>query len=399
MEENNSINNKKIITKIFNQYKIQLISDIDSIYISIQNNLDKFESKFNFEYLNKLFIGKDTIEHIIEFISILIEHKNIQIKENQINLKLILIPTLFNNNCIELNLNKTYQMKMIESIYTNNNYVYSISIFPSGNIVSVLNDKSIKIYDIHYKLIQNIKNAFLGPINYVDIKDENNFVACSDDKNIKTWIKNKKNFIINKIIKNAHNDSITKVIYFSNRNLISCSYDKTVKIWEENNKNYQLITILEHCNLLWSILLLNDKNILISSGWNGTTFWNINNFELIHYFKKVQCSSWNSLSRIDNDKIIIGQGKLLKIISLNEKRITKEINLIFDCIGICIIKEKKIFLIGGKSRNIMIYNYENYEYIQTIKNVHEDYIIGFIELKNSSIISFSKDNTLKIWSL
>ena len=368
-------------------------------FISIQNNLDKYESKFNFECLNELFIGKDTIEHIIEFISILIEHKNIQIKENQINLKLILIPTLFNNNCIELILNKTYKMKMIESIYTNNNYVYSISIFPSGNIVSVSNDKSIKIYDIHYKLIQKIKNAYLGPINYVDIKDENNFVACSDDKNIKTWIKNKKDFIINKIIKNAHNDSITKVIYFSNRNLISCSYDKTVKIWEENNKNYQLITILEHFNLIWSILLLNDKNILISSGWNGTTFWNINNFELIQYFKKVQCSSWNSLSRIDNDKIIIGQGKFLKIISLNEKRIIKEIKLIFDCIGICIIKEKKIFLIGGKSRNILIYNYDNYEYIQTIKNVHEDYIIGFIELKNSSIISFSNDNTLKIWSL
>ena len=399
MEENNSINKKKIITKLFTQYKIQLIADLDSISISIENNLDKYESTFNFEYLHKLFIGKDTIEHIIEFISVLIEHKNIQIKENQINLKLILIPTIFNNTYIELILNKIYKMKMIKSIYTNNNCVYSVSSFPSGNIVSVSNDKSIKIYDIHYNIIQNIKNAYLGPINYVDIKDDNNFVACSDDKNIKTWIKDKKDYIINKIIKNAHNDSITKVIYFSNRNLISCSYDKTVKIWEENNKNYQLISILNHSNLVWSILLLNDKNILISSGWNGTKFWNINNMELIQYLNKVQCSSWNSLCRIENDKIIVGQGKLVQIVSLIKKRIIKEINLLFDCIGIRIIKEKKIFLIGGKSKNILIYNYENYDYIQTIKNAHEDYIIGFIELKNSSIISFSNDNTIKIWSL
>ncbi len=43
-------------------------------------------------------------------------------------------------------------------------------------------------------MIQNINNleipnAHNNFINYVYVKDENNFVTCSWDNNIKTWIK------------------------------------------------------------------------------------------------------------------------------------------------------------------------------------------------------------------
>ena len=60
-----------------------------------------------------------------------------------------------------------------------------------------------------------------------------------------------------------------KVIYFLNGNLISCSWDKTIKIWKENN-NYENIQTLEHSDRIGTLLLLEDKNILISSGWDGT---------------------------------------------------------------------------------------------------------------------------------
>ena len=72
-----------------------------------------------------------------------------------------------------------------------------------------------------------------------------------------------------------------------NKNIISCSNDGTVKIWEENinNNKYQLITSLKHSDTIRSILILNNKNILISSGSDGTKFWNINNFERIFLLK------------------------------------------------------------------------------------------------------------------
>ena len=400
MDEKLILNEGKIIQKYFNEYKIQLITYLDSIKISIQNNSNIYQSSFNLEYLQKLFIVNNTIESISHLILTLIEHNNIEIEENNINMKLILISSLINNSKIELILNKTFeisQLKLIKSINVNN-FVYSISIFPSGNIISVSSDQSIKIFDINYNLIQNITNTHNNCIIYVDVKDENNFVTCSWDKNIKTWIKNKNRFIINKIIKNAHKDGINKVIYHLNENLISCSHDNTIKIWEKIKNNYQLITILNHSYWVFSILLLKNKNILISSGLDGTKLWNLNNFELIYYLSEVKCYSWNGLSEIDNDRIIIGSSDSLKIISLLEKKVIKEINIGLKCPGIRTIKKKEIFLVGGWNKDLMIYKSEDYKCIHTIKLAHNNCIKGFIELKNDLIASYSGDGIIKIWS-
>ena len=106
-------------------------------------------------------------------------------------------------------------------------------LFPTGNIISVSVDKSIIIYDIDFNILQNIQNAHNNLISYVEVIDENNFITCSEDKNIKLWIKNVDKFINNKIINNAHKKGITKVIYCSNKNLISCSYDNKINIWKE----------------------------------------------------------------------------------------------------------------------------------------------------------------------
>ena len=77
--------------KIFNQYQIKLMSNMDYINILIQNNntFNIYESKFNLEYLHqfKLLIPNFTINEMIEFINDLIEKKDIKIEENENNLK------------------------------------------------------------------------------------------------------------------------------------------------------------------------------------------------------------------------------------------------------------------------------------------------------------------------
>ena len=95
------------------------------------------------------------------------------------------------------------------------------------------------------------------------------------DKSIKTWIKKENEFELYNHIKNAHKNYISKIIYSSNGNLISCSVDSTIKIWEKINNNYQLLTTLIQSNYIIIILLLKDKNILVSSGEGGTEFWKI----------------------------------------------------------------------------------------------------------------------------
>ena len=291
-------------------------------------------------------------------------------------------------------------LKQVNSISIKSS-ITSMSTFPSGNIILVSSNNNIQIFNINFNIIQNIENAHEKGINYVYIKDENNFVTCSRDNSIKTWIKNKEyknKFVLNKTIINAHdNNGIYKVIYF-NDNLISCSKDKSIKIWEKNNYNqYQNITILLHSDSIRSFLLLKDKNILISSGFDGTKFWNLNNYECLIYNKEAICGWWNSLKRIDKNRIIIGnENGYSKIISISEKKIIKEFETL-SCYGICIINKRKIFITGGYN-NIKIYQSYNYETIQTILDNQIGCIYGIIELKNGFLLSYGRNGKIRVWS-
>jgi len=291
--------------------------------------------------------------------------------------------------------------KYINSIKTN--YITSLSIFPLGNIISVSNDKSIKIYDINFKIIQIIQAAHNLRISSVNIKDENNFVTSSDDGSIKTWIKKtikKENkFYLNKIINYAHSICIYKVLFYLNENLISCSADGILKIWEENDKTYECITIFKNIDAIYSILLIENKNILISSGGNGTRIWNVNNFELIKYINNAECYNNNALNKIDDDKIIIGGGynNIIKVISIFEKKIIKEINNGFICYGILIDEIMKLILIGGNCNKIKIYKSDNYECVKII-NIYDNWINGIIKLENGLIVTYGGDKKMTFWS-
>ena len=277
--------------------------------------------------------------------------------------------------------------------------VQSASIFPSGNIVSVSDDKSIIIYDNLFNVLQRISDAHSQQIYYVEIKDENNFVTCSKDKTIKTWIKRNNKFEINKTINDAHDSDITKVIYNSKGNLISCSFDYSIKIWEEKNGEYINIKTLSHSKYIFTLLLLEDKNLLVSSGSDGTIFWDLNNNYQKIILNDTYCEWNHGIERIGNDRIIIQDNSTfnLKIFSISQKKIILQIGNDFESNAINNFENKGIFFVGGE-RDIKIFRNDNYELIQTISNAHMDWINGFIELKNGSIASFADDYTMKIWS-
>ena len=453
---------KTKIEKELNQWKINLIIDFDSIIFKIHNNYNIYQSTFTFEHLHQyqLFSSNDTIDKIKDFILNKIEEKKIKIIEKEKYLEFIIISNentfglliinktkklseeiiealieetknlkerimvlerdkeemrneVFNKiNKLEDNIEKIEKnikkdkihinLKLTNIIQKNNETINSMSIFPSGNIISVSNNKSINIYDNSFNTIQTILNAHNENIFDVYVKDENNFVTCSY-YDIKTWIKknNKQNeylFDLNQIIEKAHNDLISKVIYNLNGNLISCSKDKTIKIWEENNENnYKNIKILNHSDRVYSILFLKDNNILISGGVDGIKFWDLN-YEIIISIEKAICLKNNALKRIDEKNIIVGGARIINIISISEKKIIKVIENGFISWGICIIKNKGVFLVGGESKDIQIYRNEDYEYIQQIKDAHNDEINGIIKIKDNSIVSYGEDKTIRVWS-
>ena len=410
------------IEKNFLCYKMSLISTSDSITMVIKkkNSNDEFTSNFTLSNLKKykFFLSSSTPKNIIDIILRLIDKNLFKIKEeeNEIIINFIITIQSSLNSNIELKLKKKLlffkNLKNIKTIKAHSNSISSISVFPLGNLVSVSKDKSINIYDNNFNIIQTIINAHDSKITYVDVKDENNFVTCSNDKKIKIWIKKGKKFELGKIIKNTHNNYIYKVIYCLNGNIISCSEDSTIKLWEYSNLNnkFQCITVLKCNDKIKSILLLEEKNILISSGYGRADIFNKNSLKLLYTINNISCYSSNALKKLDDDKIIFGGGydKIMKVLSLKEKKIIKEIDNKIICYGICVVENKGFFLTGGFSSEIKIYRNDSFDCIKIIQESHEfigngwlgPIIFGFVHIKNRNIIiSYSNANYIKVWLL
>ena len=157
------------IQKQYQQYLIKLSSDSDLINIIIEKENIIYESNFNLQSLHQhqLLMKSLTTQKIIKFIIELIDMNKIEIKEENMNLKLILISTLSNHSNIELNLQKkniisnemteklegfhyikdkhkiqlkNCNLKNITSIVCHNSIVNSVSTFPLGNIISTSYD-------------------------------------------------------------------------------------------------------------------------------------------------------------------------------------------------------------------------------------------------------------------
>ena len=208
------------LEKTLNNWNINFHPNINSIIITITENNNEiiYQSSFSLKFIQtlKFFELKNSINEIINYISTLIDQRSIKI--NEIGGKLIL---KFNDST-NLILNKKEDLSeknneikieniiQINSINAHESWIRSVSIFPSGNIISVSNDQSIKIYVNNFNILQIISNAHEHIIYYVSVKDENNFVTCSLDESIKTWIKKKDNFILNQSIPKTHNNWVYK---------------------------------------------------------------------------------------------------------------------------------------------------------------------------------------------
>ena len=82
------------IQKQYQKYLIKLSSDSDLINILIEKDNRIYESNFNLQSLHQHQLMKSlTTQKIIKFIIELIDMNKIEIKEENINLKLILIST------------------------------------------------------------------------------------------------------------------------------------------------------------------------------------------------------------------------------------------------------------------------------------------------------------------
>ena len=145
-----------------------------NIKIQKVNSNEIYENTYTLKKLQKtkVFSNKKNIKDIIKGICYFIEKEKIIYEETSENLNLSI--TSYNKRNLTLTFNKKLPEKekpenlnftLIKSINEHNHRVTSISFFPSGNFISVSCDKTIKIWDSNYNLLQNIEEAHDDYIN------------------------------------------------------------------------------------------------------------------------------------------------------------------------------------------------------------------------------------------
>ena len=228
----------------------------------------------------------------------------------------------------------------------------------------------------------------------------NNFATCSQDRSIKTWIKNDNtDYILNKSINNAHEDDIHKIEFLKDNTIISGSKDATIKIFNLVNTNYVCSIILIIASV-YIHYIFKKKNLLMSAGTEYTIFWNLTNV-LNPFIAKLEafCHGKNAFQLLDKNRIVIGGRNSIQIISIEEKKIMRQIESEFLVWAISVVENKNLFICGGVSTDISIYSTQTYEILGIFKECHEGRLRGIYLLKNGKIITGSEDKKTKIWGI
>ena len=370
---------KSKIIKGYKNYKIMMIQEKESLNILIYNksSSENYESNFKLKYLQKKFV-LNSIKEIIDYLSVLIIKEKIEIENTKLDLKLIIKQDLQNHQIEELKIKKKGKLlekifdeiqiinpnlKFLKKIEIKNIYTFYnlLGILPSGRLI-YLNGKSLFIYDTNFNILQTTDYEEL--IDNLVIKDENEFLTV-DRKQIKIWNKinniYKIRYIINNKIKyNPRYFFHCYAFYDRYNNILSTSMENMIRIWEYNKQKneYQLQSVINDIFVV-GFLLLKDKNILITSG-EETIFWNMNNYNCLISFN-AECINYETLKQINDDRIIVGGGKnyTMKIISISEKKIIKNIKLCSECFDILVFKDKSIFMVFLIKNGLFLQFYRN----------------------------------------
>ncbi len=387
-----------------------------------------------FYYFSKLQIKIDGLSRAVKNCDLRKEKKDDREKEKKIKEleKKIKEMELEIEKIKSLNQNFDY-LELIEFKKKNTlNSITKMDILKSNQIVYT----SDNVYLCNNKLesIPLTKKNLTTFYYLLSVKDENNFIT-SCQKNIQIWeydkIESKKNktktfkfkeieFLEpdeneeNKDLKfTKDKDKIVEIIYRKNskkKNIIVFLYYGDIQFLEEKDDGFICLFHLFNNKKLTGGILLEDKNILVSTcvSSEGTKFWNLNNNHselknegLIFQILEARCYSSNAICRIDEDRIIVGgdnninKKDKIKIISISSQKIIHSINNSGEiCFSIFILKKENAILIGG-NKSIMIFDIINYNKISSIN--YNGGINGFLELENDLIISYDINGIITLW--
>ena len=375
-------------------------------------NFDFWNRRIKIKYIlqDNLIIDNKIKESFFKYNFHIIEENNANYFEI-CNKKILLVQDQ-ENSLKELdyaNVNEKH-VSYIEGRVTALSYTPILQIF----IFAVDDDERVKVYK--YDKIEtrnnnenNVKNFNINKkINLIQFNDDGKFFLTSTiDYRIIIWETEPLKFY-DTISTTAHNCKIDNLFFWGEDKFISLGESEPIKIWEKINNNYKA-KLMKRINKIFSALLLNN-NILVTCGYGGTVFYDLNTMNIKKNLINAKCEKINVFRRMDNKKLIIGYKKELKIISIEEMEIIQTLTIDFDFIGFFIIDTYLILLNQGENnekKNIKIKFINENDNItlsnkqirgkDNIEMTDEDELIN--DLPINAFITYSANKKLNIYEI
>ena len=375
-------------------------------------NFDFWNRRIKIKYIlqDNLIIDNKIKESFFKYNFHIIEENNANYFEI-CNKKILLVQDQ-ENSLKELdyaNVNEKH-VSYIEGRVTALSYTPILQIF----IFAVDDDERVKVYK--YDKIEtrnnnenNVKNFNINKkINLIQFNDDGKFFLSSTiDYRIIIWETEPLKFY-DTISTTAHNCKIDNLFFWGEDKFISLGESEPIKIWEKINNNYKA-KLMKRINKIFSALLLNN-NILVTCGYGGTVFYDLNTMNIKKNLINAKCDKINVFRRMDNKKLIIGYKKELKIVSIEEMEIIQTLTIDFDFIGFFIIDTYLILLNQGENnekKNIKIKFINENDNItlsnkqirgkDNIEMTDEDELIN--DLPINAFITYSANKKLNIYEI
>jgi WD40 repeat protein len=278
--------------------------------------------------------------------------------------------------------------------------IYSLTLLPNTNLVSVSKDNTLKVWDMDtYLCIKTLKHE--GPVTSIILLINGNIATCTWNKHIKIFSIDDDFTCLKTIHVHGFGD-YDALIQLSDGN-IACTAKQNNDyciIILDNNNDYNCIKVLRG-HLAYILCFANLPNDKFASGSRDAkiNIWDIND-EYNHIKRTLKGhGDWVlSLLVIPNKDILLSgsKDKTIRVWNIINYDCIEEIKSHINSVRSLLLLPNGYIAAGYWYGCIKIWNLNDFEWVNTLEE-HQNDITSLLLIKDGRIISASADKRIIIW--
>lgn len=293
---------------------------------------------------------------------------------------------------------KKFEQK--KKIKKHRDIISSLLQLKDGRIVSASFDGMIIIFNTNFNFAYQIDSHKENVSSMIEV-NKNILVTCSFDRYIKTFVLNDNNFN-SQFSVYSHRDNIYQLINLPDNKFASCSEDKKIIIWDYSLK--KLMELTGHATGVKGMILEDNEQLIISISDDKTLRqWDYQNNKKSKIITQLEnCYFISSIIQCDHYHVLIGSFNQVLLVNFRQEG-EKQISIVlndtkYGYIDSIISYKKGLFLLSCYE-GIIVYNHytKNINEIKVYDTNHSKAVSALLKIGDNSFISGSLDNSIIIW--